>query len=110
MELLKVVFSRLAAAAPGRGWYEPLLGNLDGFAALRLRDTRGSLLVRWWPPDVVCERLEILHDGRKVELVASAGETTKTHALEAMVNLQVRETHLHLLALIPRPFKFRCAL
>ena len=36
LELLKVVFSRLATAALGRGWYEPLLGNLNGFAASRL--------------------------------------------------------------------------
>jgi hypothetical protein len=28
-----------------------------------------------------------LHDGCKVELVAGAAETPKTHALEAMVNL-----------------------
>jgi len=59
---------------------------------------------------VVCERLEILHDGRKVELVTGAGETPKTHALEAMVDLEVCEAHLHLLALIPRLFKFRGAL
>ena len=38
---------------------------------------------------------------RAVELVAGAGETPKTHALKAMVNLQVREAHLHFLALIP---------
>jgi hypothetical protein len=63
------------------------LGNFGGFAASRLRDTRGSLLVRWRPPDVVCERLEILHDGCKVELVAGAAETPKTHALEVMVTL-----------------------
>ena len=49
-------------------------------------------------------------DGRKVELVAGAGETRKTHALEAMVDLQVWETHLHFLALIARLFKFRGAL
>ena len=64
-----------------------------------LNGTR-SLLVGRWMPGVVCERLEILHDGRKVELVAGAGETPKTHALKAMVNLQVREAHLYFLALI----------
>jgi hypothetical protein len=42
-----------------------------------------------------------LHHGRKVELIAGAGETPKTHALEAMVDLQVCEAHLHFLALIP---------
>jgi hypothetical protein len=62
---------------------------MNRFAAPRLCDTRSSLLVRRWPPDVVCECLKILHDGRKVELVAGAGETPKTHALEAMVDLQV---------------------
>ena len=46
-------------------------------------------------------------DGRKVKLVAGAGETPRTHALEAMVDLEVREAHLHFLALIPRLFKFR---
>ena len=49
---------------------------------------------------MVCERLEILHDGREVELVARAGEPSQTHALKAMVNLQVREAHLYFLALI----------
>jgi hypothetical protein len=43
-----------------------LLGNLDGFAAPHLRDTRSSLLVRRRSTDVVCECLKILHDGRKV--------------------------------------------
>jgi hypothetical protein len=42
-----------------------------------------------------------------VELVAGAGETPRTHALEATVDLEVREAHLHFLALIPRLFKFR---
>jgi hypothetical protein len=80
--------------------------NVNRFAAPRLCDTRSSLLVRQWPPDVVCECLKILHDGRKVELVAGAGETPKTHALEAMVDLEVCEAHLHFLALIPWLFKF----
>jgi hypothetical protein len=51
-----------------------------------------------------------LHNGREAELVAGAGETPKTHALEAMVDLQVCEAHLHFLALIARLFKFRGAL
>jgi hypothetical protein len=42
-----------------------------------------------------------LHHGRKVELIAGASETPKTHALEAMVDLQVCEAHPHFLALIP---------
>jgi hypothetical protein len=45
-----------------------------------------------------------------VELVARAGEPSQTHALKAMVNLQVREAHLYFLALIARLFKLRGAL
>ena len=82
---------------------------MDRFVAPRLCDS-SSLLVRRWPPNVVCECLKILHDGRKVELVAGAGETPKTQALKAMVNLQVREAHLYFLALIARLFKLRGAL
>jgi acid phosphatase len=37
----------------------------------------------------------------RVELVAGTGETPKTHALEAMVDLEVCGAHLHFLALIP---------
>jgi hypothetical protein len=73
--------------------------QLDRFAAPRLYDRRSSLLVRRWP-DVVCACLKILHDDRKVKLVAGAGETPKTHAFEAMVDLEVCEAHLHFLALI----------
>ena len=54
--------------------------------------------------------LQVLHDSREVELVARAGEPSQTHALEAMVNLQVREAHLYFLALIARLFKLRGAL
>jgi hypothetical protein len=32
-----------------------------------------------------------LHDGRQVELVASAGETSQPHALKAVMGLQVRK-------------------
>ena len=60
-------------------------------------------------PGVVCERLEILHDGREVELVARAGEPSQTHALKAMVNLQVREAHLYFLTLMARLFKLKGA-
>ena len=55
------------------------------------------------------EGLEVLDDGREVELVARAGEPSQTHALKAMVNLQVREAHLYFLALIARLFKLRGA-
>jgi hypothetical protein len=47
-----------------------------------------------------------LNDGREVELVAGAAQTSQTHALEAMVDLQVGETHLHFLAFIAGLFKF----
>ena len=43
------------------------------------------------------ERLEVLGDGGQVELVARASETSQAHALEAMVDLQVREPHLYFL-------------
>jgi len=37
---------------------------------------------------------------REVELVARAHEPTRVHALEAMMALQVRKSHLDLLALV----------
>ena len=52
----------------------------------------------WWTPEVVCERLEVLGDVRKMELVARAGEPPQPHALEAMVDLEVGKPHLHFLA------------
>ena len=59
---------------------------------------------------LVEKKYEVLHNGREVELVARAGETPQTHALEAMMGLQVRKAHLHFLALIARLFKLRGAL
>ena len=53
-------------------------------------------------PDVVRNGLEVLRGGGEVELVACTGEAPQTHALEAMVDLQVGKTHLHFLALIAR--------
>jgi hypothetical protein len=52
------------------------------------------------PPDMLCQRLQVLHDGCEVELVARAGEAAQAHALESMVGLQVRKAHLDLLALV----------
>jgi hypothetical protein len=49
---------------------------------------------------VLCQRLQVLHNGREVELVARTGEPPQAHALESMVGLQVREAHLDLLALV----------
>ena len=59
---------------------------------------------------MVCERLEILGDGRKMELVARASEPPQPHALEAMVDLEVGKPHLHFLARIARLFKLRGSL
>jgi hypothetical protein len=56
---------------------------------------------------VICDGLEVLHDGREMELVARTGEAAQTHALEAVVNLQVGKTHLNFLALVVRLFKLR---
>jgi hypothetical protein len=64
----------------------------------------------WWTPEVVCERLEVLGDGRKMELVARASEPPLPHAVEAMVDLEVRKPHLHFLARIARLFKLRGSL
>jgi hypothetical protein len=55
--------------------------------------TRG--LAQGWAPYVACERLEVPDDGGKVELVASASETSQAHSLEAMMNLQVREAWVY---------------
>jgi hypothetical protein len=64
----------------------------------------------WWTPEMFCERLEVLGDGRKMELVARASESPQPHALEAMVDLEVRKPHLHFLSRIARFFKLRVAL
>jgi hypothetical protein len=62
----------------------------------------GGGLVQHRPPDMFCEGLQILHGSSEVEFVARAGETPQTHALEAMVGLEVRKAHLDLLALVAR--------
>jgi len=58
---------------------------------------------------MVRERFEVLHGGREVELVARAGEAAQTHALEAMVGLQVRKAHLDPLPLIAGLLELRRA-
>jgi hypothetical protein len=45
-----------------------------------------------------------------VELVAGAGETAKAHALEAMLDLQVRKPHFYFFARIARSFVLERAL
>ena len=54
--------------------------------------------------------LEVLDNCPEVELIASAGEAPKAHALESVVDLQVSKPHLDLLALIARSFELRRAL
>jgi len=49
---------------------------------------------------VVCQCFEILHDSREMELIACAGEPPQSHALEAVMGLQVRKAHLNLFAFI----------
>src|SRR5262249_35376467 len=56
--------------------------------------------VQQWPPDIVGECLQVLHDGGKVEFVACTGKAPQPHTLETVVCLQVRKTHLDLLALV----------
>ena len=53
-----------------------------------------------WSGTAVCEGLQVLYDGRKVELVAGAGETSQAHALEPMVGLEMRESHFDSFPLI----------
>ena len=43
-------------------------------------------------------RLEVLHDGGKVELVAGAGETSQLHALEPVVDLVMSKAHFNAFA------------
>ena len=59
------------------------------------------------PPDVLCQRLQVLHNSREVELIARTGEPAQAHALEPMVGLQVRKAHLDLLALVAWSIELR---
>jgi hypothetical protein len=43
---------------------------------------------------------EIGHGGGEKELIARAGKTSKPHALEAVLNLQVGKAHLDAFALV----------
>ena len=45
-----------------------------------------------------------------MKLVAGAGETAKAHTLEAMLDLQVRKTHLYFFARIVRSLELGRAL
>ena len=45
-----------------------------------------------------------------MKFVAGAGETAKAHTLKAMLDLQVRKTHLYFFARIVRSLELRRAL
>ena len=45
-----------------------------------------------------------------MELVAGTGETAEAHALEAVLDLQVRKPHLYFFARIARSFELERAL
>ena len=47
-----------------------------------------------WADEAQGQRLEVLHDGGEVELVAGAGQAAQAHALEAMMGFQVCKAHL----------------
>ena len=55
------------------------------------------------------ERLQVLHDGCEMELVARASETPQAHAFEAMMGFQMRKPHLDPLPLIAGPRELGCA-
>ena len=46
----------------------------------------------------------------QMKLVAGAGETTKAHTLKAMLDLQMRKTHLYFFARIARSLELQRAL
>jgi hypothetical protein len=54
------------------------------------------------PDEAQCHCLEVLHNGGKVELVAGAAETAKTHTLEAMLDLKMCKAHLYFFARFTR--------
>jgi hypothetical protein len=45
-----------------------------------------------------CEPFQVLNNRSQVELIACAGETPQSHALEAMMGFQVCEAHFYFLA------------
>src|SRR5262245_52588177 len=49
---------------------------------------------------MVGECLQVLHDGGEMEFVACTGKAPQPHTLETVVRLEVRKTHLDLLALV----------
>ena len=55
-----------------------------------------------------CESLEVLDDGREVELIARATETSEAHAFETVVGLEVGKTHLDPFSLVARVIELGC--
>jgi hypothetical protein len=43
-----------------------------------------------------------LHNGGEMKLVSGAGKPSEPHPLEAMVDFEMRKTHLYALALVTR--------
>src|SRR6476619_185907 len=67
-----------------------------------MQHTLRALFLEWWQDEPARHGLEVLYDGREVELVTSAGEASKPQPLKAMVRLEVAEAHLDLFALVSR--------
>jgi hypothetical protein len=49
---------------------------------------------------MVGEGFQFLHDGGEVKLVACTGKAPQPHTIEPVMRLQVRKTHLDLLAVV----------
>ena len=45
-----------------------------------------------------CHRLEVLHDGGKVKLVAGARKTSEPHTFETVMGFEMSKAHLNALA------------
>src|SRR5215831_20061596 len=43
--------------------------------------------IQQWPPDIVGECLQVLHDGDEMEFVARTGKAPQPHTLETVVRL-----------------------
>src|SRR5215471_4905377 len=88
------------------GRRRPGLANTTTGSPCRLRNRRVYSAYRR-AEETQRHCLEVLHNGSEMKLVAGAGETAKAHTLKAMLDLQVRKTHLHLFARIARSFELR---
>jgi len=73
------------------------------YATPTLRDAHS--LSGWWPRDQLCKASQILSDGGQNKLVLGASWTTQSKSTELKDGLQVRKSHLDLLALTSRLLK-----